>query len=151
MRLFLPLSLALLAGCSQPPVSVDLNKTPAVPSAPMAAPAAPAGQPGAQGIPGPSDIAARCRAANWRATGYRHGLSGYPLATLNSVSGQCADAGVTVDRLAYSTGRLEGLELFCSMESGYRRAKAGQSMDNPCPPALAKRFEAGYARGMATR
>ena len=129
----------LLAGCSQPPSSVDLKSALDTPSA--------TGQQGAAGIAG--SAVARCQNANWRATGYRHGLSGYPLSALKQVSAACDGTGVKVDRLAYSTGRLEGLGLFCSTESGYQRARAGHPIDNPCPPALAEKYEAGYAKGLA--
>ena len=136
------LPLILVAGCSQPPSAVDLST--ASQSAAVA---------GAQGVAGRSagGAQARCAGANWHATGYRHGISGYPLSALSQVNAACDGTGVKVDRLAYSTGRLEGLGLFCSIESGYRRALAGEPMDNPCPPTLAEQYEAGYARGLAAR
>ncbi len=134
-RLSFLLPLIVLAGCSQPPAAVNLN----APSA---------GQPGAQGVPGDA-ARERCARANWRATGYRHGLSGYPMAALSQVGEACKGTGIEVDRLAYSTGRLEGLGKFCTAENGYRRAKEGRPADNPCPPSLAANYEAGYARGMA--
>ncbi len=139
MRLAFFLPLIILAGCSQPPSAVDLK----------AALPAPTARASTQGTAVAS--LARCQKANWRATGYRHGLSGYPLSALKQVSAACEGTGVKIDRLAYSTGRLEGLTLFCSTESGYRRAKAGEPIDNPCPPTLAKEYEAGYARGLAER
>ena len=139
-RLVTLLSLVFLAGCSQPPSAVDLKTASTPPS-----------QAGAQGMAGAAGALARCQNANWRATGYRHGLSGYPLSSLKQVTDACNGTGVKVDRLAYSTGRLEGLTLFCSTESGYQRARSGQPIDNPCPPTLAKNYEAGYVRGLAER
>lgn len=137
-RLVLLFPILALAGCSQPPSSVDLKA--AVP--PPAARDRPTADPGA---------VEKCRNANWRATGYRHGLSGYPLAALGQVTEACEGTGIKVDRLAYSTGRLEGLALFCSTENGYRRARAGHPVDNTCPPSLAKDYAEGHARGMAER
>jgi len=128
-----------LAGCSQPPSLVDLNKATTPPPDTRAS---------TQNDPA---ALAKCQNANWRATGYRHGLSGFPMASLRQVTDACEGTGIKVDRLAYSTGRLEGLALFCSDESGYRRARAGHPVDNTCPPSLAKEYAAGHARGMAQR
>ncbi len=138
-RLALAAILSTLAACSQPPAAINLSSADK-PSAPP-----PVARAGTQGDPAALE---RCRNANWRATGYRHGLSGYPLAALKDVSRACEAAGIKVDRLAYSTGRLEGLALFCSTESGYRRARAGLPVDNTCPPSLKEAYEAGHARGV---
>ena len=138
-RLALAALLFGLAACSQPPAAVDLRSAQAP---------APLARAGTQGDPAAAE---RCRNANWRSTGYRHGLSGYPMSALKQITDACADTGVKVDRLAYSTGRLEGLALFCSTESGYRRARAGHPVDNTCPPTLKAAYEQGHARGMAER
>ncbi len=132
MRFISFLLLVILAGCSQPAAQIDLRT------------AAPTARAGSQGDPVALE---RCRNANWRATGYRHGLSGFPLSALKDVSDACDATGAKVDRLAYSTGRLEGLTLFCSTENGYRRALAGHPVDNICPPSLKEAYEAGHARG----
>lgn len=134
-RLALAALLALTA-CSQPPAPVDLDT------------AAPTARAGTQGDPAALQ---RCRNADWQATGYRHGLSGFPMAALKPMSEACEATGAKVDRLAYSTGRLEGLALFCSTESGYRRARAGHPIDNTCPPSLKDAYEVGYAKGLAER
>ncbi len=97
----------------------------------------------------PDTALGRCQGANWHATGYQHGISGFSAKALKALSATCEGVGVKVNRLAYSTGRLEGLTLFCTPENGYARAVAGQPPKHNCPPALAKDFEAGYANGLA--
>lgn len=141
MRFISLLPLVLLAGCSQPAAVIDM-KTAGDPPPNRTARA------GTQGDPVALE---RCRNANWQATGYRHGLSGFPLSALKDISVACAGTGAKVDRLAYSTGRLEGLALFCSTESGYRRARAGHPVNNTCPPSLKEAYEAGHAKGMLER
>ena len=133
MRLISILALAALAGCSQPAAMVDLNQPNNARATSVSAPPAAGGD--------------RCKTANWQSTGYRHGVSGYPLAALEQITKACAGSGVKVDRLAYSTGRLKGLATFCTMDNGYRRAKAGHPAENPCPPSLAPAYAKGYAAG----
>jgi len=137
-RLLTLLPLVVLAGCSQPPSAVNLSNA-LSPPPPDARPQ------------GDSAAVERCRNANWRATGYRHGLSGFPMSAMSQVTRACDGLGVKIDRLAYSTGRLEGLALFCSTESGYRRARAGHPVENACPPTLAEAYAQGHARGVAER
>ncbi len=136
-------ALLALTACSQPSAPIEMKTALEPPATPV-----PTARAGTQGDPAALD---RCRNANWQATGYRHGLSGFPMAALKQVSEACEASGVKVDRLAYSTGRLEGLALFCSTESGYRRARAGLPVDNNCPPTLKAAYEAGYAKGLAER
>ncbi len=132
MRLISLLALAALAGCSQPPAVVDLKQ----PSARATSVSAP-----------PSAANDQCAKADWQSTGYRHGASGYPLTALNQLTEACAESGVKIDRLAYSTGRLKGLGRFCTAENGFRRAQAGHPVANPCPPSLAEAYEQGHAAG----
>jgi hypothetical protein len=124
-------ALALLAGCSQPPATVDIKQ----PSA------------RATSVSAPPAAIEQCAKADWQSTGYRHGLSGYPLTALNTLIETCADTGAKVDRLAYSTGRLKGLTRFCTADNGFRRAQAGHPVANPCPPSLADAYEQGHAAG----
>lgn len=139
-RIALAVVLSTLAACSQPAATIDLKSAERQ--------AAPTARAGTQGDP---VALQRCRNANWQATGYRHGLSGFPLSALKDISAACEGTGAKVDRLAYSTGRLEGLALFCSTESGYRRARAGHPVANTCPPSLKEAYEAGHAKGMLER
>lgn len=97
----------------------------------------------------PDTVLGRCQGANWHATGYQHGISGFSAKALETLRATCEGVGVKVNRLAYSTGRLEGLTLFCTPENGYARAVAGQPPKHNCPPALTKDFETGYANGSA--
>lgn len=137
-RFLLALAPLALAACSQ--VAAPVQPTPSIQgtSQSVATRTAP-------------DVANRCRGANWRATGYRHGLSGFPLDTISDLSKACEEAGIKIDRLAYSTGRLEGLGTFCTTENGYRRALAGHPAQHNCPPSLAKAFEDGHAAGVRAR
>jgi len=90
-----------LAGCSQPPSLVDLNKATTPPPDTRAS---------TQNDPA---ALAKCQNANWRATGYRHGLSGFPMASLRQVTDACEGTGIKVDRhkvMVYTiAGMLAGL------------------------------------------
>lgn len=136
-RFTIAFALLSVAACSQTPAPIQPGQ--ASPSA------------RATSVGTPPSAAGRCQGANWRATGYRHGISGFPPDTINTLTAACADAGVKVDRLAYSTGRLEGMALFCTAENGQRRALAGHPVTHNCPPTLAQDYEQGHAAGVRLR
>lgn len=126
----LTLSATLLAGC-------------------MSQPAAPTGGPGFAGVQGQAqdDLRQRCDKADWRATGYRHGVSGLGLPAFSTLQKKCGQVGLKVDRLAYATGRLEGLKRYCTAQNGYDLARSRRlpEGDTPCPPELAEAFMKGVA------
>jgi len=83
-----------------------------------------------------------CRTADWRDVGYRDGKAGYPRSRMAEHADACKKVGVTVDPQAYDTGRVRGLNQYCTPENGLDQGLHGGSYRNVCPP----NFEPGFLR-----
>lgn len=88
-----------------------------------------------------------CKVARWGDVGLRDGLAGQPLAKLNDLSKDCAEARVTVDTRAYLQGRDQGLVTYCQLDNAPRLGLAGQNYRGVCPVQIDGEFQRRFAVG----
>ena len=74
-----------------------------------------------------------CVTADWGAIGYEDGAAGRPVSAVSGRRQACAKkAGVTVDMAAYTSGRNEGLTLYCRPSNGYAVGSRGGAYHGVC-------------------
>lgn len=88
-----------------------------------------------------------CRTADWESIGYQDGSRGYDASRLGAHSEACAEYGLKADHQEYETGRLRGLELFCTGYNGMRLGRSGYSYSGVCPLSLQGDFMRGFQMG----
>jgi len=89
-----------------------------------------------------------CVTADWRAIGYEDGAAGYPVSAVSGRRQACAKkAGVTVDMAAYTSGRREGLGLYCRASNGYAVGARGGAYQGVCTGPEEEEFLAAYETG----
>lgn len=84
----------------------------------------------------------QCKIADWRALGVEDGALGYGESRFLAYAKDCADAGVTPDRLAWNAGRAEGLKRFCTPEGAYSAGVDGRPYRGRCAPETAEQLAA---------
>lgn len=88
-----------------------------------------------------------CAKADWYTLGFEDGRKGAPETAYSDYQAQCERYAVTPNPAAYSTGRLEGLALYCTPENGLRVGREGETYHGVCPkdvePAFKKRYDFG--------
>ncbi|WP_310618656.1 DUF2799 domain-containing protein [Flexibacterium corallicola] len=88
-----------------------------------------------------------CKAGDWRALGFMDGQKGYEADRINTHSKACGKYGIAPDRAAYSQGRIQGLQSFCTPTMGFEQGSGGKPLRNVCPASSALRFQQGYMLG----
>ena len=91
-----------------------------------------------------------CRHADWESIGYVDGINGETLAQLNERADACAEHGITVNRDDYFDGRHNGLDRFCTYESGLRFGENGNDYLGLCIDRNEEAFMQGYEIGSTT-
>lgn len=91
----------------------------------------------------------QCLTANWLDQGFRDGRTGQPLVRIADHKKACAKVGVTPDETRYLAGREQGIALYCTPESAFKVARAGQSYRNACPAHLEQEFLVAFDKGKA--
>lgn len=84
----------------------------------------------------------QCKVADWRALGVEDGALGYGESRFLAYTKDCADAGVTPDRLAWEAGRQEGLLRFCTPEGAYSAGVDGRPFRGRCAPETPEQLAA---------
>lgn len=90
----------------------------------------------------------QCRQADWYDLGYRDGQAVYPPARVEDHRQACAEYRIGVDDPAYHEGRAQGLDGYCTPESGYHRGRNGSAYQQVCPPHREQAFLYEYQRGL---
>jgi len=88
-----------------------------------------------------------CLQANWRDLGARDGQSGHPAARLEEHRQACAEHGIVPDDRSYLAGREQGLQYYCTPETGYREGRRGATYQRVCPLPLEREFLLAYDQG----
>ena len=88
-----------------------------------------------------------CKVARWGDVGLRDGLAGEPLAKLNDLAKDCAEAKVAVDTRAYLQGRDQGLITYCQLDNAPRLGLAGQTYRGACPATIDGEFHRRFDMG----
>ena len=89
-----------------------------------------------------------CVTADWRAIGYEDGAAGLPVSAVSGRRQACAKkAGVTVDMAAYTSGRGEGLDLYCRPSNGYAVGSRGGAYHGVCTGPAEHDFLAAFETG----
>ncbi|MEM9140727.1 MAG: DUF2799 domain-containing protein [Pseudomonadota bacterium] len=99
----------------------------------------------------PEQRQAQCEATDWQRFGLNDGRLGVPTSDRSETFSDCADLGRPVDLAVYQAGRTEGLQSYCTVETGYQVGLEGRRYQNVCPPSLEPDFLQGYQRGQAER
>jgi len=92
-----------------------------------------------------------CAAVDWGAVGFEDGANGFPADVLGQRSADCLAGGPGPNTEAYNSGRMAGLQLYCTPERGYSEGINRQPQRGVCPPELAAGFQKGYNEGRAYR
>ncbi len=89
-----------------------------------------------------------CLYADWRAIGYEDGAAGLPVSAVSERRSTCArKAGVTVDMAEYTSGRSQGLELYCEPSRGFAVGSNGQTYHGVCSGPGEAEFSSAYHAG----
>ena len=91
-----------------------------------------------------------CRHADWESIGYVDGTNGETLAQLSERADACAEHGIAVNRDDYFVGRSNGLDRFCTYESGLRFGENGNDYLGLCIDRNEEAFMQGYEIGSTT-
>lgn len=91
-----------------------------------------------------------CRHADWGSLGYLDGINGETLAQLSERADACAEHGIAVNRDDYFDGRHNGLDRFCTYESGLRFGENGNDYLGLCIDRNEEAFMQGYEIGSTT-
>lgn len=93
----------------------------------------------------------KCDTVDWYQTGVVDGERGRP-DRLDAFIETCGTVDVTPDVDAYLTGRTEGLERFCTFETGLQYGRRGRLEPTElCRPALRADIKQGWQLGVAIR
>ena len=99
----------------------------------------------------PEEQAAACRDTDWQRFGENDGRLGVATRMRANKFQACADVGQPVDLAAYQAGRQLGLEVYCTVENGYRVGYEGRRYNDVCPPTSEPDFLQGLAQGRKER
>ena len=89
-----------------------------------------------------------CLYADWRAIGYEDGAAGLPVSAVSERRSVCArKAGVTVDMAEYTSGRTQGLELYCEPSRAFAVGSGGQTYHGVCSGPGEAEFTSAYQAG----
>lgn len=99
----------------------------------------------------PEQRLAECQNTDWQRFGLNDGRLGVPTSDRSDTFTDCAELGEPVNLAVYQAGRTEGLQSYCTAESGYQVGIEGRRYANVCPPSLEPDFLQGYERGRKER
>lgn len=91
-----------------------------------------------------------CISGNWQQIGYKDGKYGRDSDYILKHESACAEYDVRVDREAYESGRVKGLNLYCTADNGFNRGNTG-SYPNPSCKAGYPDYDDGYYDGLLER
>ncbi|WP_319380694.1 DUF2799 domain-containing protein [Thiomicrorhabdus sp.] len=88
-----------------------------------------------------------CRVANWYEVGYSDATGGYQSGRISDHREACAPVGVKVDLNGYLSGYQQGLQVYCSRQTGFKLGKNGNAFPSQCRAVNREEVELGYVRG----
>ncbi|MDZ4761140.1 MAG: DUF2799 domain-containing protein [Alphaproteobacteria bacterium] len=91
----------------------------------------------------------QCASADWSALGMKDGNSGETLKMADNREAACAKAGVTIDRVAYTSGRSQGLVKYCTPAHAFEIGSVNGRYDGVCVDHNETDFLVSYKQGMA--
>lgn len=91
----------------------------------------------------------QCMVADWYRLGEQDAEAGRTTDYLADRASACREAGYTADTDAWYAGFEQGLEAFCTLDSGFRFGVEGNSYQGTCPAVLDGEFRDGYQMGYA--
>ena len=77
-----------------------------------------------------------CLNADWQSIGYEDGARGYKASRIGSHRKACAKHGISPNFDLYESGRLKGLEEWCTPRNGYQQGVHGKGYNGVCPDFL---------------
>ena len=93
--------------------------------------------------------AEQCASADWSAIGLKDGTNGETMKMADSREAACAKANVTMDRIAYSSGREQGLVTYCTPQHAFEIGKVNGRYDGVCADHGEKEFVYAHNQGLA--
>ncbi|HGY11602.1 MAG TPA: DUF2799 domain-containing protein [Desulfobacterales bacterium] len=90
---------------------------------------------------------ADCRQGDWFGIGYEDGVRGCPASQIGNHRKACSKYGVKPDYQEYESGRIKGLEKYCTAQNGYRLGKKGYRYNAVCPDHMKDPFLEAYHLG----
>ena len=92
-----------------------------------------------------------CMKGNWFNVGKKDVYLGFKPNRINHHKKTCLKYKLKVDPVQYAEGRLEGLKLFCTEESGYHWGRTNRENPQICPDSTSNLFLKGHRRGKRAR
>ena len=86
-------------------------------------------------------------ANDWYTVGYSDGSRGFDQSRLLQHDDACVAHGVVPDRAQYSQGWHDGIDHYCTPESGFDLGQSGGTYRRICPANVEDAFHAAYANG----
>ena len=90
-----------------------------------------------------------CRAGNWYGIGKEDGAAGRSANFLGQHAKACQDFGIAPDRKAWSAGRRDGLEVYCTPSRAFQEGRRGRELSPVCPTSKVALLERENTRGLA--
>ncbi|MCC5987375.1 MAG: DUF2799 domain-containing protein [Pararhodobacter sp.] len=91
-----------------------------------------------------------CLQGNWHDIGMRDGQAGHVAQSRFARHvDSCARVDVAPDQTEWERGYRQGLQRYCTPQSGLREGRAGRAYRSVCPASAEPRFMQGHSLGMA--
>lgn len=89
-----------------------------------------------------------CIAADWLVQGIQDGRAGLPLSRLDSHAKACGKVNVVPDAPLYAEGHVQGVQHYCTPETGLYQGRQDNTYHGVCPPDLEPAFLTSYIDGL---
>jgi hypothetical protein len=89
----------------------------------------------------------QCKANDWYTVGYSDASRGFDQSRLLQHEDACGAHGVVPDRVQYTAGWRDGIDHYCTPESGFDLGHGGYRYQRICPANLEDAFHAAYSNG----
>lgn len=90
----------------------------------------------------------QCQTSNWQDIGYQDGRQGRSGDYFGRYVSQCASVmGAAPNRIAWETGRKQGLKGYCTELNAYKRGREGFDWQPVCPLEGIEKLEEAYSQG----
>ena len=89
-----------------------------------------------------------CELANWQAMGFQYGARGENALAFLKYQKECAAHKIKADYQAFNKGHKEGLNQYCSFETGNALGTSGSNYNAQCPKSTYPKFAQGFSEGI---
>lgn len=89
-----------------------------------------------------------CELANWQAMGFQYGARGEDALAFSKYQKECAAHKIKADYQAFNKGHQEGLNQYCSFETGNALGTSGSKYNTQCPKSKYPKFAQGFNDGI---